>query len=76
MTQEIELKEVKADSMDVLAYIQKRGVVSTAEVAAKFKIRTTQAAANLAILRIKDAIEPAAKPEKSKDKTSRWQVKG
>jgi len=65
----------RVDSMEVLAFIEKRGVVSTDQVAAKFKIRPQQAAANLAILRIKDKIQPAQKPDGSKDRSSRWQTK-
>jgi predicted HTH transcriptional regulator len=63
--------ENKADSMEVLEYIKVRGQASTEQVAKKFKIRPTQAAANLAILRIKGAITPQGKGN-GQDKSSRW----
>ena len=62
----------KANSLDVLEWIKKRKLVSTNEIAAHFGIRPMQAAANVAILRIKNAVEPAQIPERSNDQSSRW----
>ena len=62
----------KANSLDVLEWIKKRRIVSTNEIAAHFDIRPMQAAANVAILRIKNAVEPAPIPERSNDQSSRW----
>lgn len=62
----------KANSMDVLAWMAKRKVTSTKEIADRFKIRLSQATANVAILRIKKAIERVETPADSNDQSSRW----
>lgn len=62
----------RVDSMVVHEFIKSRGITSTLQVATKFKIKPTQAAANLAILRIKGLIVPAEKPATGKDQSSRW----
>jgi predicted HTH transcriptional regulator len=55
------MSEHKVKSEEVLKFIQARGTVSTDQVAKRFRILKTQAAANLAILRIKEAIQPMGK---------------
>jgi hypothetical protein len=62
----------KADSLEVLDWIKKRGTFSTKQVADHFGIRLMQAAANIAILRIKEVVKPMPKPERSEDHSSRW----
>ena len=62
----------KADSTDVLTWMQKRKITSTQEVADRFGIRFNQATANIAILRIKGVIERSDTPEGSTDQSSRW----
>jgi hypothetical protein len=67
--------KAKITAEDVLAFMKKRkGPVTTVEVADNFSMKVTRAAAFLAILRIKDAIEPAS-PPKTADGVSRWRVK-
>ncbi len=68
--------ENKADSLDVLEWVKKRGVFSTQQVADHFGIRLMQAAANIAILRIKEVVKSMPKPERSEDQSSRWQYCG
>jgi hypothetical protein len=66
----------KANSLEVLDWVKKRKTFSTQEVADHFGIRLMQAAANIAILRIKEVVESAPKPERSNDKSSRWHYCG
>ena len=64
--------EKNAKSVDVLAYMKKRKVTSTQEVATKFGIRFSQATANIAILSLMKVIERQDIPKNSEDQSSRW----
>jgi hypothetical protein len=62
------------DSDKVLEFFKKRRkVLSTQDIATRFKVRPQQAAAAVAILRIKSAVEPA-EPSKTLEGVSRWQL--
>jgi hypothetical protein len=69
------LKKNRLDSQKVLAHFQKRGTLTTQQVATYHKVTPQQAAAGIAILRIKDVVEPAD-PPKTKDGVSRWTYTG
>jgi len=59
----------------VLVFLKKRKTVtSTDDIANHFKVGKQQAAASVAILRIKDVVEPAT-PPKGPDGTSLWRLK-
>ncbi len=65
-------RETRLDSMKVLEYVTKKArAFTTAEVAQHFKKREQQAAAAIAILRIKEKVVPAD-PPKTADGVSRW----
>lgn len=64
----------RVDSMDVFAFIQRQGLASTKQVSQKFKIRPEQAAANIAILRIKGLLDNQGKGT-GRDTSSLWSAK-
>jgi hypothetical protein len=63
----------RLDSKKVLAHIQKHKHFSSKQVARRFRVRLTQAVAAIAILRIKEVVEPGMPPDPDdKDQSSRW----
>jgi len=66
-------KSERLDSRKVQAWAEKRkaAVFTTAQVADKFKVTFRQAAAGVAILRLREVLDPA-QPPKTKDGISRW----
>lgn len=60
----------RLDSSEVFKFIGK-SIRTTQEIAAHFKVRPQQAAAAVAILRIKGTVEPA-RPAKDDGGSSRW----
>lgn len=68
---------MKLDTTKVIAYLQKckSKRFTTMSLANKFKVTKQQAAAGVAILRIKDIVEPDV-PAKTKDGVSRWVFTG
>ncbi len=59
------------DSSKVLEHVKKVKKVTTQTVADKFKVKFQQAAAAIAILRIKEVIKPDS-PSKDSNGISRW----
>ena len=68
--------ENRLESKKVAALFKKRGsVLTTEQIANHFKVKIQKAAASIAILRIKEVVEPAS-PPKTDTGVSRWVYTG
>jgi hypothetical protein len=67
----------RLDSSKVLEYVKKHKNFSTAEIAKVFRAKHLQAAAAIAILRIKEVVDHGPKASSSSsDQSSRWVYTG
>lgn len=67
----------KTKAVDVLEYMKTSGldVFTTLGIAQKFRVRPTQAAALIAILRLMDKLSPGEEaPSGAKDPSKRWRL--
>lgn len=65
----------RLDSSKVLEWAKKKKTFTTSDVQTIFKVTKMQAAAGIAILRIKEVVEPAS-PAKTDTGVSRWVYTG
>lgn len=66
--------ESRLDTARVIEYVRRRRSFTTDEVAEKFKVRRGQAAAAIAIMRIKEVVERAE--PRSRNGSSHWVFTG
>jgi len=69
--------EVKITAMDVYKWVSRpaqRGRFTSADVADHFNIAPTRAAAFIAILRIKNLVDPGDRLQGDPDESSHWQL--
>lgn len=69
------MSKKRLDSTKVLEWAKKKKSFTTAQVQDTFKVTKMQAAAGIAILRIKEVVEPAS-PPKTDTGVSRWVYTG